>query len=81
MHVCVDVCVCVCVCVCVQRCVDLIIRAAAHGVDEAWISKHPVLLLGRHETHTHTHTHTHAHARVHMIPFLYVGCQTWCPYC
>ena len=30
-----------------QRCVELIAAAAAHGVDEAWISKHPVLGLGK----------------------------------
>jgi hypothetical protein len=28
-----------------QRCVELIIAAAGHGVDEAWIAKHPVLTL------------------------------------
>eukprot|EP00983_Pelagomonas_calceolata_P113679 1160009-Pelagomonas_calceolata.AAC.6 len=30
-----------------SRCVELISSAAYHGVDEAWISKHPVLALAR----------------------------------
>jgi len=29
-----------------ERCVELIAAAAAHGVDEAWISRHPVLAAG-----------------------------------
>ncbi len=29
-----------------ERCAELIANATAHGVDEAWIAKHPVLLLG-----------------------------------
>ncbi len=28
------------------RCVEMIANAAAHGVDEAWIAKHPVLGMG-----------------------------------
>ena len=29
-----------------ERCCDLICRAAAFGVQEAWIARHPVLLVG-----------------------------------
>lgn len=29
-----------------SRCVELIAKAAYHEVDEAWISKNPVLALG-----------------------------------
>lgn len=29
------------------RCVEMIANAAAHGVDEAWIAKHPVLGMGK----------------------------------
>jgi len=28
-----------------RRCAELVLAAAAHGVDEAWLSRHPVLLL------------------------------------
>lgn len=30
------------------RCTQLVCAAAAHGVDEAWIARHPVLLAGAH---------------------------------